>query len=142
MGVGCDFGGVGDVAWDELPGMVGDHKTESTCTVVLGTEVLRLFLDVLQPRLEFGSRFVGEGFGNGDGCRHDRRLGEWMDGWMDGWMNVTKSIATVNTSATYDTSIHIFINSHFLYRAFHTTCSTFVESYHFEFFIILTHSSK
>jgi hypothetical protein len=104
VGAGCDFGGVSDVAWDELPGMVGDHKTESTCTVVLGTEVLRLFLDVLKPRLEFGSRFVGEGLGDGDGCRHDRRLGgwvnRWVDGWMDGGMNVTKSIATVDSSAT------------------------------------------
>ena len=59
-----------------------------------------MFLDVLKPRLEFGSRVVGEGLGEGDGCRHDRRLGGWMDGWMDGWMGVTKSIATVDTSVT------------------------------------------
>jgi hypothetical protein len=44
-----------------------------------------LFLDVLKPRLDFGSSVVGEGLGEGDGCRHDRRLGGWMrmDGWMD-----------------------------------------------------------
>jgi hypothetical protein len=88
-----------------LPGMScqawpGDQKTESTCTVVLGTLVLRLFLDVLKPRLEFGSSVVGEGLGEGDGCRHDRRLGGWMGGWMDGWTNVTKLIATVDTSGT------------------------------------------
>lgn len=29
--------GVGDVAWNEIPGGVGDHKAESTCNVVLGT---------------------------------------------------------------------------------------------------------
>ncbi len=55
-----------------------------------------MFFDGLKPRLEFGSRVVGEGLGEGDGCHHDRRLG----GWMDGWMGVTKSIATVDTSVT------------------------------------------
>jgi hypothetical protein len=29
--------GIGDVAWDEFPDVVGDHKTESACNVVLGT---------------------------------------------------------------------------------------------------------
>jgi hypothetical protein len=28
---------VGDVAWDEFPDIVGDHKTERTYDVVLGT---------------------------------------------------------------------------------------------------------
>ncbi len=38
------------------------------------TEILRLFLDVLKPRLEFGSRFVGEGLGDADGCLHTLTL--------------------------------------------------------------------
>jgi hypothetical protein len=37
VGAGCDFGGVGDVARNEFPDFVGDHKAESTCNVVLGT---------------------------------------------------------------------------------------------------------
>ncbi len=60
MGSGRDLGEVGDVAWDELPGMVGDHKTESTCTVVLGTLVLRLFLaPQAKARVRFERRWRG-----------------------------------------------------------------------------------
>ena len=78
MGAGCDLGGVGDVAWNEIPDGVSDHKAESTRNVVLGTLVSRLGLDILEPRLELSSRVIGEGVGEGDGCRHD----EWMDGWI------------------------------------------------------------
>ncbi len=77
-GTGGNAGGVGDVAWHELPDVVRDHKAESTRTVVLGTLVSRLGLDILEPRLELSSRVIGEGVGKGDRCRHD--------GWMDGWI--------------------------------------------------------
>jgi hypothetical protein len=65
---------------------------------MLGTLVSGLGLDVLEPGLEVGSRFggegvmgkgdCGEGVGKGDcraGLRHDGWVGGWMDGWMDGW---------------------------------------------------------
>jgi hypothetical protein len=32
-----DTNWVGDVAWNEVPDVVGDHKAESTRNVVLGT---------------------------------------------------------------------------------------------------------
>ena len=63
------------------------HKGESTSYVPLGTLVSGLGLDVLDPRLEVGSRVGGEGVGKGDcraGLRHDGWMGGWMDGWMDG----------------------------------------------------------
>ncbi len=65
-------------AWHELPDFVRDYKAESTRTVVLGTLVSRLGLDILEPRLELSSRVIGEGVCKGDRCRHD--------GWMDGWI--------------------------------------------------------
>ena len=77
-GAGGNADGVGDVAWHELPDFVRDHKAESTRTVVLGTLVSRLGLDILEPRLELSSRVIGEGVGKGDGCRHDD---EYMDGY-------------------------------------------------------------
>ena len=36
-GASGDTNWVGDVAWDEVPDVVGDHKAESTRNVVLGT---------------------------------------------------------------------------------------------------------
>jgi hypothetical protein len=78
-GAGGNADGVGDVAWQELPDFVRDHKAKSTRDVVVGTLVSRLGLDILEPRLELSSRgVIGEGVVKGDGYRHD--------GWMNGWM--------------------------------------------------------
>ncbi len=40
--------------------------------------------NLLEPRLELGSRVFGEGFGSVDGlgCRHVDGMVGWMDGWM------------------------------------------------------------
>jgi hypothetical protein len=48
---------------------------------MLGTEVLGVGFKLLEPRLELGSRVIGEGFGGVDGlvCRHGGLVG-WMDG--------------------------------------------------------------
>ncbi len=36
-GASGDTNWVGDIAWDEIPDFVGNHKAESTRNVVLGT---------------------------------------------------------------------------------------------------------
>ncbi len=83
-------GGVGDVAGDHVPHNVGDHKAKSTSHVVLGTLVLSLGFDVLEPGLEVGSRVIGEGVGKGN-CRGSLRHDGWVDGWMNGWMDEARS---------------------------------------------------
>ena len=91
----CGAGSPGnDVAGVEFPHIVGDHKGESTSYVPLGTLVSGLGLDVLDPRLEVGSRVGGEGVGKGD-CRAGLRHDGWVGGWMDGWME-TELITTVD----------------------------------------------
>ena len=61
---------------------------------MLGTEVPGVGFELLEPRLELGSRVVGEGSGWVEGlgwCRH---------GGMDGWMKfLTSNVDTVTPKA-------------------------------------------
>ena len=66
----------------QIPDQIRRDEGEGTGDIVLGTEVPGVGFKLLEPRLELGSRVVGEGLGGVEGlgwCRHGG-----MDGWMDG----------------------------------------------------------
>jgi hypothetical protein len=62
-----------------------EDEGEGAGGVVLGTEVPGVGFKLLEPRLELGSRVVGEGLGGVDGLA-SRHCTLW-DGWMEGWID-------------------------------------------------------
>jgi hypothetical protein len=74
----------GHIGGDTVPYSIGGDEGMGTSYIVLGTDVVGMCFNLLESRLELGSRVIGEGFGEVDGlgCRHVSGMVGWMDGWM------------------------------------------------------------
>ena len=67
VGAGQDLGGVGDVNGQFVPDLVCGNEGKGAGRVVLRTEVASQCFSLFKPRLEIGSRVVGERVGKGNG---------------------------------------------------------------------------
>jgi hypothetical protein len=81
----------GHIGGDTVPYSIGGDEGVDTSYIVLGTDVAGVGFNLLEPRLELGSRVIGDRFGEVDGlgCRHGWWDGDMgMVGWMEGWMRL------------------------------------------------------
>jgi hypothetical protein len=67
VGAGQDLGAVGEVDRKIFPDYVGGNEGKGAGRVVLRTEVAGQCFSLFKPRLEIGSRVMGERVGKGNG---------------------------------------------------------------------------
>ena len=67
VGAGQDLGAVGEVDRNVVPDLVCGNEGKGAGRVVLRTEVAGQCFSLFKPRLEIGSRVMGERVGKGNG---------------------------------------------------------------------------